>query len=99
MSSSNAGYASDHVVAECTLEPFYYLSKVPGKNMRDAFCDAISDIVRCRSEDLEIVKLFVKQLHEASLIVDDIEDDSEKRRGSPCSHIQYGLPRALNAAN
>lgn len=42
---------------------------------------------------------FVEALHAGSLIVDDIEDDSEERRGLPALHRTYGVPLALNGAN
>ncbi|MEW6271881.1 MAG: polyprenyl synthetase family protein, partial [Thermodesulfobacteriota bacterium] len=38
-------------------------------------------------------------LHNASLVVDDIEDAATERRGGPPAHLTYGLPIALNAAN
>lgn len=38
-------------------------------------------------------------LHAGSLIVDDIEDGAETRRGKPALHISHGMPRALNTAN
>jgi octaprenyl-diphosphate synthase len=34
--------------------------------------------------------------HNASLIHDDIEDNSEERRGRPAAHILYGLDAAIN---
>ena len=43
--------------------------------------------------------LVVEALHSGSLIVDDIEDESNQRRGAPALHCRYGLPRALNAGN
>jgi geranylgeranyl pyrophosphate synthase len=43
--------------------------------------------------------LIVECLHAGSLIIDDIEDHSEERRGAPALHRSYGLPRALNAGN
>jgi geranylgeranyl pyrophosphate synthase len=43
--------------------------------------------------------LLIELLHAGSLIVDDIEDDSEQRRGGPTLHRRYGLPVALNAGN
>ena len=43
--------------------------------------------------------LLIEILHAGSLIVDDIEDDSEQRRGLPALHRVHGLPVALNAAN
>jgi geranylgeranyl pyrophosphate synthase len=38
-------------------------------------------------------------LHAGSLVVDDIEDDSQTRRGAPSLHVEYGTPVALNAGN
>ncbi|MBY0274860.1 polyprenyl synthetase family protein, partial [Candidatus Binatia bacterium] len=38
-------------------------------------------------------------LHNASLVVDDIEDAATERRGGPPAHLSYGVPIALNAAN
>eukprot|EP00939_MAST-03C_sp_MAST-3C-sp1_P004871 g4871.t1 len=38
-------------------------------------------------------------LHNASLIIDDIEDGSLLRRGRPAAHVVFGTPIALNAAN
>ncbi|HKO50410.1 MAG TPA: polyprenyl synthetase family protein [Polyangiaceae bacterium] len=43
--------------------------------------------------------LIVEALHSGSLIVDDIEDQSNQRRGGPALHCRYGVPRALNAGN
>ena len=36
-------------------------------------------------------------MHVGSLIVDDIQDKSETRRGGPCAHLIYGEPLAINA--
>jgi geranylgeranyl pyrophosphate synthase len=41
----------------------------------------------------------VELLHAGSLVVDDIEDQSQVRRGQPTLHLKYGLPVALNAGN
>lgn len=38
-------------------------------------------------------------VHTGSLIIDDIEDESENRRGAPSAHHIYGLPMALNAGS
>jgi geranylgeranyl pyrophosphate synthase len=43
--------------------------------------------------------VIVESLHAGSLIVDDIEDDSEHRRNAPCLHRSIGVPLALNAGN
>jgi geranylgeranyl pyrophosphate synthase len=41
----------------------------------------------------------VEVLHNGSLIVDDIEDNSELRRGEPCIHKKFGVDIAVNAGN
>ncbi|MBI3293925.1 MAG: polyprenyl synthetase family protein [Deltaproteobacteria bacterium] len=41
----------------------------------------------------------MERLHAGSLIVDDIEDNSELRRGLPCLHKRFGTPIALNTGN
>jgi geranylgeranyl diphosphate synthase type II len=38
-------------------------------------------------------------MHNALLIHDDIEDDSERRRGKPALHVMHGVPLALNAGD
>ena len=41
----------------------------------------------------------VEMLHTASLLLDDIEDNSELRRGIPVAHHIYGVPNTINSAN
>lgn len=48
---------------------------------------------------LESCGRILEQIHLASLIVDDIEDDSQVRRGEPTLHRKFGMPVALNAGN
>ena len=38
-------------------------------------------------------------LHNASLMIDDIQDGSVERRGRPCSHMVYGADNAISSAN
>ena len=41
----------------------------------------------------------IEMLHNASLLIDDIEDNSKLRRGVPVAHHIYGIPLTINAAN
>jgi geranylgeranyl pyrophosphate synthase len=47
----------------------------------------------------DVLPVLIELLHVGSLIIDDIEDDSETRRGGPALHRKYGVPVALNTAN
>ncbi|KAM9558878.1 geranylgeranyl pyrophosphate synthase isoform 2-T4 [Salvelinus alpinus] len=40
-----------------------------------------------------------EMLHNASLLIDDIEDSSTLRRGFPVAHSIYGVPSVINSAN
>lgn len=49
-------------------------------------------------EDIVVKLVFLTELlHNASLIIDDIEDKSEKRRNKPCVHLIYGEDVSINA--
>lgn len=41
----------------------------------------------------------IECIHNGSLIVDDIEDNSEVRREKPCVHKIYGVDVSINAGN
>jgi len=88
-----------HVVCQDSLAPWSYLLQIPGKNVRDQLIDAFNQWIRCSEPNLDVIKQVVGYLHTASLIVDDIEDESVTRRGQPAAHIVYGTARALNAGN
>lgn len=45
------------------------------------------------------LQVCVEWLHAGSLIVDDIEDGADTRRGRPALHRSHGLPKALNTGN
>lgn len=50
-------------------------------------------------ERLIIINKVVRMLHTSSLLVDDIEDNSDLRRGIPVAHSVFGIPQTSNSAN
>jgi geranylgeranyl diphosphate synthase, type III len=48
---------------------------------------------------LTVIKDIVGDLHNASLLIDDIEDNSRLRRGIPVAHLIFGIPTTINTAN
>ena len=50
-------------------------------------------------EDYVDFAIIPEVIHNGTLMVDDIEDASEYRRGKPCTYKIYGLDLAINAGN
>lgn len=59
-------------------------------------CEDHNDLI---AQNLKDLSEMLEWIHAGSLIVDDIQDDSEERRGEQSLHRIYGMPCALNAAN
>ncbi|MDD5033123.1 MAG: polyprenyl synthetase family protein [Methylococcaceae bacterium] len=70
-----------------------------GKMMRSSLCIATARIFGAKLEDAMGSAVAIELLHNALLIHDDIEDDSEERRGRPTLHMLHGVPLALNAGD
>lgn len=80
-------------------EPLRDFLARPGKRFRARLVEACYRIAGGSGSPAPLVLQIVEMLHAGSLIVDDIEDGSETRRGEPSLHARYGLPLALNAGN
>lgn len=52
-----------------------------------------------QSQFIEVLKTIIENLHLGSLIIDDIEDQSEERRGEAALYKTIGTGRAINAGN
>lgn len=58
-----------------------------------------SNVHESDKQTLSLFSHIIELLHSGSLIVDDIEDGSQMRRGKQALHKIYGVPIALNAGN
>ncbi|KAI5836289.1 terpenoid synthase [Schizophyllum commune Tattone D] len=84
---------------KAVLEPYEYLLSTPGKEFRTQLIDAFNKWLAVPSDTLQVIAKIVNMLHSASLMVDDIEDDSQLRRGKPVTHKIYGVPQTINTGN
>ncbi|KAJ5880891.1 Phyllocladan-16-alpha-ol synthase [Penicillium subrubescens] len=84
---------------QIVLGPFDYLESLPGKNMRSKFIQAFNTWLQVPQEHLEVVERVITMLHNASLLVDDIEDSSVLRRGQPVAHSIFGVAQTFNSGN
>ena len=86
-------------VDKVVLQPYQYILSIPGKGIRSRLAQAFNFWLQIPVEKLREIEEIVEMLHNASLMVDDIEDSSVLRRGIPVAHAIYGVPLTLNAAN
>lgn len=70
-----------------------------GKMMRPGICIANARAFGASLEDALYSAAAVELLHNALLIHDDIQDESEVRRGLPTLHVMHGVPLAINAGD
>jgi len=81
------------------LEPYSYLAESKGKEFRSKMIAAFNHWLQVPPDRLEVISRVVRMLHTASLLIDDIQDDSKLRRGAPVAHKIYGVPQTINSAN
>ncbi|XP_055307370.1 terpene synthase isoform X2 [Sitodiplosis mosellana] len=81
------------------LQPFTYIKDLPGKNIRSKLSIAFNHWMNIPLEKLKAIGEIVQMLHNSSLLIDDIEDNSCLRRGVPVAHSIYGVASTINAAN
>jgi len=89
----------EHLLDRGLIEPARSFLSRHGKGLRAALMRHCFWIAGGGGEVPEKAVMAIELLHAGSLIVDDIEDRSELRRGEPALHRQIGLPLALNTGN
>ena len=70
-----------------------------GKGIRPALCLATCRAFGGREEDALSSAAAIELLHNAFLVHDDIEDESDYRRGAPTLHQRYGIPLSINVGD
>ena len=83
---------------ELVKAPFDYISSLPAKGARDAFIYALTVWLPVPEDDVDHIKETIRMLHNASLMLDDIEDGSQLRRGKPATHTIFGIAHTINSA-
>ncbi|RHZ59577.1 FPP/GGPP synthase family protein [Aspergillus thermomutatus] len=81
------------------MGPYDYMQQHPGKDIRRQLITAFNVWLQVPPESLSIITKVVGMLHTASLLVDDVEDNSILRRGIPVAHNIFGTAQTINSAN
>jgi geranylgeranyl diphosphate synthase type II len=75
-----------------------YLRRI-GKSIRPALCIATCRAFGGDGAAAANSATAIEMLHNAFLVHDDVEDESELRRGLPTLHAEHGVPLAVNAGD
>ncbi|SMY28204.1 unnamed protein product [Zymoseptoria tritici ST99CH_1A5] len=79
--------------------PYDYIRTLPSKRIRETFIDALDSWLAVPAGSSTSIKSIIGMLHQSSLMLDDIEDDSTLRRGKPTAHTLFGTAQTINSAN
>jgi geranylgeranyl diphosphate synthase, type III len=78
--------------------PYYYINSNSGKKIRNLILDSICYYYNLENKEIEIIKTVINEIHNSSLLFDDIQDKSKYRRGAKCAHLLYGTALTINSA-
>ena len=84
-------------INKAVAEPVWEFLDRGGKRWRPTLFLLICEALGKKPEDFVDFAIIPELIHNGTLMVDDIEDLSELRRGKPCTYKLYGLDVAINA--
>jgi geranylgeranyl diphosphate synthase type 3/geranylgeranyl diphosphate synthase type I len=87
---------NNEAITEGALKPALYLLGLGGKRWRPVLMLLIIEALGKNPDDYVEFSMIPEIIHNATLVHDDIEDNSETRRGSPAVHVKYGIDVAVN---
>jgi len=80
-------------------EPIWEFLDRGGKRWRPSLFLLICEALGKNPKDFLEYAIIPEVIHNGTLMIDDIEDQSELRRGKPCTYKLFGLDVAINAGN
>jgi len=95
---SEAGKKVSGESLKALFEPLKDMLSRGGKRWRPLLMTLVCETLGGGDSSLSLAPL-VEFSHNASLIHDDIEDDSDERRGKPVIHQIYGIDTAINSGS
>ncbi len=90
-------YAYDtDAIKKSVSDPSWYLLGLGGKRWRPALTLLFIEALGKDTKEFLDFAIIPEIIHNATLVHDDIEDNSDTRRGSPAIHIKFGMDVATN---
>jgi len=90
---------SEEAVNKAVSEPMWEFLDRGGKRWRPSLFLLICEVLGKDPEEFVDFAIIPEIVHNGLLMIDDIEDSSELRRGKPCTYRLFGLDIAINVAN
>jgi geranylgeranyl pyrophosphate synthase len=81
------------------MEPILYYKKMKSKKMRSKLVQNLGIKYNINHDIITLMSEFIDDLHNASLVIDDIQDNSNLRRNNKTAHLKYGLSMSIGATN
>ncbi|MBU0530491.1 MAG: polyprenyl synthetase family protein [Candidatus Aenigmatarchaeota archaeon] len=93
-------YTYDSVALTKSLaEPMWDFLNRGGKRWRPVMFLLFTEALGGNMEKASDIAIIPELVHEGSIMVDDVEDLGEMRRGKPCTHKIFGVDIAINTGN
>ena len=93
-------YSYNHeALNKAIVEPIWEFFDRGGKRWRPSLFLLICETLGKDSKDVVDFAMIPEVIHNGTIMIDDVEDSSELRRGKPCTYKIYGLDIAVNAGN
>ncbi|UCD03287.1 MAG: polyprenyl synthetase family protein [Candidatus Aenigmatarchaeota archaeon] len=86
-------------IQEALSKPIWEFLTRGGKRWRPALFLLFNEALGGDAAKVKDFTATLELLHEGSIMIDDIEDSSDLRRGKPCTHKIFGEDIAINAGN
>lgn len=80
-------------------EPIWEILDRGGKRWRPALFLLVCEALGKKPNDYLDFAIIPEVIHNGTLVIDDIEDSSDLRRGKPCTYKIYGIDISVNAGN
>jgi len=92
------GHENNNYIVNELIKPIWDLLERGGKRWRPILMMLCCDVVGGGSKVEDLIPI-VEIIHNGTLMVDDVEDGSDLRRGKPCIHKIFGMDVAINTGN
>jgi geranylgeranyl pyrophosphate synthase len=86
-------------LGKAVAEPIWEFLDRGGKRWRPALFLLICEALGKNPKDFMDFAIIPEVIHNGTLMIDDLEDSSELRRGKPCTYRIFGVDIAVNAGN